>query len=130
MTPEKNPEVIFNKALEITDPDKQAAFLDHTCVGDEKLRAEVEFLLESHQQAGDFLESPAIDPDITIDESPLTEGPETVIGRYKLLEKIGEGGMASVYMAEQKRPIRRRVALKIIKLGMDTKQVKTKIVTE
>jgi len=118
-----NPEDIFHKAIEISDQAKRAEYLDKACTGNEKLRAEVEFLLKSYQQAGDFLESPAIDPNVTLDESPLTEGPETVIGRYKLLEKIGEGGMASVYMAEQKRPIRRRVALKIIKLGMDTKQV-------
>ena len=72
---------------------------------------------------GDFLESPVLDPNVTLDESPLSEGPGTVIGRYKLLERIGEGGMAVVYMAEQERPIRRKVALKIIKLGMDTKQV-------
>jgi serine/threonine protein kinase len=118
-----NPEEIFHKAIEISDQAERAEYLDNACAGDEKLRAEVEFLLKSHEQAGDFLESPVIDPDVTLDESPLTEGPETVIGRYKLLEKIGEGGMASVYMAEQKQPIRRRVALKIIKLGMDTKQV-------
>jgi serine/threonine protein kinase/WD40 repeat protein len=124
MTAKKsNPEEIFNKAIDISNPTEQLDYLDKACAGDEKLRAEVEFLLESHQKAGSFLESPPIDPDVTLDEAPLTEGPETVIGRYKLLEKIGEGGMASVYMAEQKRPIRRRVALKIIKLGMDTKQV-------
>jgi WD40 repeat protein/serine/threonine protein kinase len=118
-----NPEDIFHKAIEISDQAERVEYLDKACAGDEKLRAEVEFLLKSHEQAGDFLESLAIDPDVTLDETPLAEGPETVIGRYKLLEKIGEGGMASVYMAEQKRPIRRRVALKIIKLGMDTKQV-------
>jgi serine/threonine protein kinase len=118
-----NPEEIFHKAIEISDHTERVAYLDKACRGDEKLRAEVEILLNSHEEAGDFLETPAIDPDVTLDESPLTEGPETVIGRYKLLEKIGEVGMASVYMAEQKQPIRRRVALKIIKLGMDTKQV-------
>jgi serine/threonine protein kinase len=83
----------------------------------------VEELLKAHDEAGDFLEAPILEPDITLDDSPLTEGPGTIIGRYKLLEKIGEGGMAVVYMAEQEKPIRRKVALKIIKLGMDTKSV-------
>ncbi len=63
------------------------------------------------------------DADVTLGDSGPVGGPGTVIGRYKLLEEIGEGGMAVVYMAEQKEPIRRKVALKIIKLGMDTKQV-------
>ena len=72
-----NPEEIFHKAIEISDQAKRAKYLDKACVGDEKLRAEVEFLLESHQQAGSFLESPPIDPDVTLDESPLTEGPES-----------------------------------------------------
>ena len=58
-----------------------------------------------------------------LDETPVTEGPGTVIGRYKLLEQIGEGGCGVVYVAEQKVPVKRRVALKIIKLGMDTRQV-------
>ena len=60
---------------------------------------------------------------MTIDDSPISEVPGTTIDKYKLLEKIGEGGMAVVYMAEQEKPIHRKVALKIIKLGMDTKQV-------
>ncbi|MHC4330530.1 MAG: serine/threonine protein kinase, partial [Planctomycetota bacterium] len=63
------------------------------------------------------------DADVTIGDAGLVGGPGSVIGRYKLLEEIGEGGMAVVYMAEQQEPIRRKVALKIIKLGMDTKQV-------
>jgi len=87
------------------------------------LREELESLLEAHENAGGFLKSPLLGLEVTLDTSPIAEGPGTTIGNYKLLEKIGEGGMAIVYMAEQERPLRRRVALKIIKLGMDTKQV-------
>ena len=63
------------------------------------------------------------DPDITVDNSSVIEGPGTKIGRYELLELIGEGGMGLVYLAEQREPVKRKVALKIVKLGMDTKQV-------
>jgi len=123
MTPEQNPKEIFNQALELSDPEKQAAFLDEACAGDDKLRAEVDALIEWDSEAGSFMDFPDKDPNVTLDGAPTPDITGTVIGRYKLLEKIGEGGMATVYMAEQKRPIRRRVALKIIKLGMDTKQV-------
>ncbi len=87
-------------------------------------------MIKAHEEAGDFLEAPVIDQSFTLGDSPLTEGPGTIISRYKLLEKIGEGGMACVYMAEQKEPIRRKVALKIIKLGMDTKQVIARFAAE
>ncbi|MHC4323503.1 MAG: protein kinase domain-containing protein [Planctomycetota bacterium] len=115
--------VILTEALEKETETERKAYLDEACRNNVKLRAEVESLLRSHDNAGDFLEASPFGPDITFDESPLKEGPGTVIGRYKLLEKIGEGGMAVVYMAEQTEPIRRKVALKIIKLGMDTKSV-------
>jgi RIO-like serine/threonine protein kinase len=118
-----NPEDIFHKAVELSDQTERAEYLDKACKADEKLRAEVDNLLKWHEEADDFLEAPAIDPDVTLATSPLAEVPGTIVGRYTLLEKIGEGGMAVVYMAEQKRPIRRKVAFKIIKLGMDTKQV-------
>src|SRR5262249_6492845 len=101
------------------------AYLDRRCGSDDRLRAEVETLLRHQEQMGDYLERPALDPDATQDLAPrpLTEGPGTVIGPYKPLEQIGEGGMGVVYMAEQTQPVRRKVALKIIKPGMDTKQV-------
>jgi len=120
---QSNPEDIFHCAIEIADASERAAYLDQACQGDEALRAEVDLLIASHEEVGDFLEMPPVDPDVTLEASPLIEIPGTTVGRYTLLEKIGEGGMAVVYMAEQKRPMRRKVAFKIIKLGMDTKQV-------
>jgi len=120
---QSNPEDIFHKAIELPDQAERAAYLDQACQGDEALRAEVDLLLASHEEVGDFLEALPVDADVTLEGSPLIEIPGTTIGRYTLLEKIGEGGMAVVYMAEQKRPMRRKVAFKIIKLGMDTKQV-------
>jgi tetratricopeptide (TPR) repeat protein len=124
MTAKQNrPEEILHQAIKITEPAEQKKFLDKACEGNESLRAEVESLLKAYAKSGDFLEIPAIDPNVTAQTNPLTEKPGTVIGRYKILEKISEGGMAVVYMAEQKLPVRRKVALKIIKLGMDTKEV-------
>ncbi len=114
---------IFCNAIEKDTAEERAAYLDEVCGNSPDLRAQIEELLALHDKAGHFLETPAFNPDVTLDLSPLAEGPGTVVGRYKLLEKIGEGGMAIVYMAEQQEPIRRKVALKIIKLGMDTKQV-------
>ncbi len=114
---------IFAEALEKKTAKERAAYLDKACGKDVNLRSKVEALLKAHEEAGDFLEVPALDAKVTLDESPLTEKPGTRIGRYKLLQLIGEGGFGAVYMAEQEKPIRRRVALKIIKLGMDTKQV-------
>ncbi len=114
---------IFENAIEIEDPAKREDYLENACKADRTLRAEVEALLEAHEKAGDFLEVPAVDSNVTLDGPAQIEGPGTRIGRYELLELIGEGGMGLVYLAEQKEPVKRRVALKIIKLGMDTKQV-------
>jgi eukaryotic-like serine/threonine-protein kinase len=111
---------LFLKALKLSSPEERAAFLAQACAGKPELRAQVDSLLEAHQQAGSFLEDPAT---ATMPERPVAERPGTVIGPYKLLEQIGEGGFGVVYMAEQERPMRRKVALKIIKPGMDTRQV-------
>src|SRR5262249_32835315 len=83
---------------------------------------EVEALLEASAQAGSFLEPPAPAPLATVDE-PVRERLGTVIGPYKLLQQLGEGGMGTVFMAEQTQPVQRKVALKIIKPGMDSRQV-------
>ncbi|MGB2822172.1 MAG: serine/threonine-protein kinase, partial [Phycisphaerae bacterium] len=114
---------IFAEAIEVEPGEARRAYIEQACAGDEHLRARVEGLLRAHEEAGDFLNRPALGDEVTLDVAPLTEGPGTVIGRYKLLQQIGEGGFGVVYMAEQTEPVRRRVALKIIKLGMDTKQV-------
>jgi WD40 repeat protein/serine/threonine protein kinase/tetratricopeptide (TPR) repeat protein len=114
---------IFENAIEIEDPTQRERYLENACGGDEKLRAEVEALLRAHEKAGDFLEAARVDPNVTLDGSAQIEGPGTKIGRYELLELVGEGGMGLVYLAQQKEPVKRRVALKIVKLGMDTKQV-------
>jgi serine/threonine protein kinase/Flp pilus assembly protein TadD len=87
------------------------------------LQRRVEELINNHFCAGSFLEAPAAGLPVTVDAPTLCEGPGTVIGPYKLLEQIGEGGFGIVYMAEQTEPIRRKLALKILKSGMDTRQV-------
>jgi len=115
---------IFFAALEKTSPEERASYLDEVCGEDVELRRRVERLLKAHPKAaGGFLESPPAELQPTIDLSPVQEGPGAVIGPYKLLEQIGEGGFGVVYMAEQREPICRKVALKIIKPGMDTKEV-------
>ena len=119
----KDIKVILAEAMDKPTAKERSAYLDKVCRNASGLRQEVESLLRLEDKVGDFLESPIFDTGVTLDDSAVSEGPGTVIGRYKLLEKIGEGGMAVVYMAEQAEPIRRKVALKIIKLGMDTKQV-------
>jgi WD40 repeat protein len=118
----KDIRAILSEAME-KSPAERAAYLDVACAGNAPLRREVESLLRLEHEVGDFLQIPAVISYIPGDESPMVEQPGSLIGRYRLLEKIGEGGMAVVYMAEQERPIRRKVALKIIKLGMDTQQV-------
>src|SRR5580658_3184777 len=134
-----NIEEIFSQAAKIGSPVDRATYLDKVCAGDVGLRARLEALLVAHDQAASFLETAAehrrtaMNPhEADSNETatlpptayrPITEAPGTMIGRYKLLQQIGEGGMGVVYMADQEKPVRRRVAVKIIKLGMDTKQV-------
>jgi hypothetical protein len=116
---------IFDAALACATPQERAAYLDQACAGQPELRQRIESLLAGHEQAMGFLENPqaaAARPTVRLNLPP-EERPGERIGRYKLLQKIGEGGCGVVYMAEQEEPVRRRVALKVIKLGMDTKQV-------
>ncbi len=107
---------IFAEAL-TRRGDERSAYLTQACAGDEALRAEVEAYLAAGEN------TPAIMGNIFDGCVPLREGPGSIIGRYKLLEQIGDGGFGVVFMAEQEHPVRRLVALKIIKLGMDTRQV-------
>jgi serine/threonine protein kinase/tetratricopeptide (TPR) repeat protein len=115
-------ESIFAAALEKASPADRRAFLAKACTGDAGLRTRVEALLRAHDNPDSFLEPPNERPTATIDE-PIREGPGSRIGPYKLLEPIGEGGMGVVWMGEQQEPVRRLVALKVIKAGMDSAQV-------
>jgi serine/threonine protein kinase/WD40 repeat protein len=128
MIPDANRlEAIFASALAKASLQERAAYLDEACAGDAELRRRLEALLEAHDKAGSFLEKPAAAEVVTTDlpgrPAGAAEGPGTRIGPYKLLQQIGEGGMGVVYMAEQEHPVKRRVALKIIKPGMDSRQV-------
>jgi eukaryotic-like serine/threonine-protein kinase len=116
---------ILNAALELP-ANARGAYLDKACAGDTALRQRVEGLLQAHELAGGFLEAPpaGLEPNGSATAAlPPSEKAGDCIGPYKLLQQIGEGGCGVVYMAEQKMPIHRRVALKVIKPGMDTKQV-------
>jgi WD40 repeat protein/serine/threonine protein kinase/Flp pilus assembly protein TadD len=112
---------IFFSALDKESPEDQSNYLDEACGGNAELRQRVEQLLRAHDQAGKFLGGPTA-TEATIDQ-PSSERAGTQIGPYKLLQQIGEGGFGVVYMAEQLEPVRRKVALKVIKPGMDTRQV-------
>jgi serine/threonine protein kinase/tetratricopeptide (TPR) repeat protein len=119
---------IFEQVIGLEESQRDA-YLADACRGDPALRAQVDALLRAHQGASRFMASPTAATEMpTLDTSgsaalPLREGPGARIGPYKILQLIGEGGFGSVFMAEQERPVQRRVALKIIKLGMDTRQV-------
>ncbi len=113
---------IFDAALAIANPAERSAYLAKASAGKQGLRDHLEELLEMHEQLGDFLELPTPSLAANTDETPH-ECLGAMIGPYKLLEQIGEGGMGVVFMAEQVQPLRRKVALKVIKPGMDSKQV-------
>ena len=120
-------ETIFSTALHCA-PAELAPYLDEACAGQPALRQRIEELLKAQPEIEEFMENPPAvgtpgDSQTIRLALPPEERPGTRIGRYKLLQKIGEGGCGVVYMAEQEEPVRRRVALKVIKLGMDTKSV-------
>src|SRR5262245_60656821 len=113
---------VFLAALDRADPAARGAYLAGACGADGELRRRVEALLRRHEQAGSFLETPSEDPseqtDLDSPTRPYATGPgpeagAVVAGRYKLLDVIGEGGMGTVWLAEQQEPVRRRVALKV-----------------
>jgi eukaryotic-like serine/threonine-protein kinase len=115
--------VIFTEAAQLP-ADERAAYLAGACAGDADLRQKVEALLHTHDHVGDFLEaSPQKSSIQARSENSTGEKAGDQIGRYKLLQQIGEGGWGVVFMAEQAEPVRRKVALKVIKPGMDTKNV-------
>jgi len=123
MSPDPNAaRAIFMTALDKTEPAERAAYLAQACGGDDALRHRVEVLLKANDDPGSFLKSRAENMVATID-TPVNEHAGTIIGPYKLLEQIGEGGMGTVYLAQQTEPVKRLVALKVIKAGMDSRQV-------
>jgi serine/threonine protein kinase len=113
---------VFESALPMP-AEQREAYLEKACGGDADMRRRVEDLLGAADRAGGFMGRPAVsEPTVALRLAPA-EKPGDKIGRYKIREKIGEGGCGVVYVADQEEPVRRRVALKIIKLGMDTQQV-------
>ncbi len=115
-------EEIFLAAVDRAPADRPAYVAD-ACAGDAGQQAQVEALLKAHAEAGSLLEQPLFEPGPTVEQPPRAHASGTAIGPYKLLQVIGEGGMGTVYMAEQTEPVRRKVALKVIKAGMDSRQV-------
>lgn len=113
------PEIILQAALEIPDPQERAAYLDEACGGDPALREEVESLIAAHLAAETFMD-PLATP---LWREVRSEKEGDTIGRYKLLRQLGEGGFGTVYLAEQSEPVKRQVALKVIKPGMDSREI-------
>jgi len=114
---------IFNAAREIGSEDARREYLQQVCKDDLDQLDRVTALLRGFEKNSQFLESPAVGLLPTLAGSPVIERPGMQIGPYKIREQLGEGGMGVVYVAEQKEPVRRKVALKIIKPGMDSKEV-------
>jgi serine/threonine protein kinase/tetratricopeptide (TPR) repeat protein len=120
---------VFVAALELPDAAKREAYLQEACAGRPELLGRLRELLAAHEESQGPLDHRPAALGVSVDEAP-TEGPGSVLGPYKLLEQIGEGGMGLVFMAEQAQPVRRKVALKILKPGMDTRQVVARFAAE
>jgi tetratricopeptide (TPR) repeat protein len=116
-------EAIFHIARRIGDHQLRADYLEQVCGDNTALLTRMQALLEVHEKESEFLRSRGPEPTATLDAAPITEAPGTEIGRYRLMEQIGEGGMGVVFVAEQRQPLRRKVALKVIKPGLDSKAV-------
>ena len=122
-----NESEIFSAALKLSVAER-GSFLDSVCKDDPELRGQVEALLKAHYDSATFLQDSSKPTDRqmteTVSQPTPTENPGTIIaGRYKLLQEIGEGGMGSVWLAEQAAPVKRKVAIKLIKAGMDSRQI-------
>ncbi len=120
---ERDAEAIFLAALDKATPHERAVCVEATCAGDPELLRRIRELLSCHEGSLGLLDAPPPGLGGTVDLSEVSEQPGTVIGPYKLLQQLGEGGMGTVYMAEQAHPVQRKVALKVIKAGMDSRQV-------
>src|SRR5262245_32456184 len=120
-TSSPNVDDIYLAALE-REGDARKSYLDEACAGDSELHRRVERLLQAQANLGSFLEEPAPEIAVTV-QHPVTEKPGITIGPYRLIEQIGEGGMGAVWMAQQTEPVKRLVAVKVIKPGMDSRSV-------
>ncbi len=116
-------EAIFHAARDIPDPARRREYVQEACGHDEARIAHVEALLAAADAPDSLLDRPGACTPVATADQPPTECPGTLIGPYKLLEQIGEGGMGSVWMAQQTEPVKRLVAVKLIKAGMDSRQV-------
>src|SRR5262249_3838673 len=123
-------QAVFQAALEAPDPAARAAVLERECATDPEVSRRVQALLQAYENPASILDRPPVAAvPVTVDDAP-PERPGTMIGSYKLIEQIGEGGMGTVWMAQQTEPVKRLVAVKLIKAGMDSKQVSARFEAE